>query len=173
VSEIYLAGERAVEVSKFEDAEASLSDDLERERISGDGYYTESCLRLRAYPRIRLRKFALAKQDIDWAAEAADDDQTQIFWLRRIAPITTKSLADSLISAGRVFRESTNDARARTDCTRPSRDSSRPAAILGMMVGAPGLKIRDNFARPRYAPRTKHRHSVSHEAAPPGIGVRP
>lgn len=91
VDDIFAAGERAIELCRYADAEAYLTDVLEKQREAKDEYYTQTCLLMRAYARIRMRKFALAKEDIDGIEE-----ETEVDWLTSAGLITKRSLLNSI-----------------------------------------------------------------------------
>jgi len=92
IDDIQEAGERALVLGFHTEAEAYLSDVLTKENLSGDKYYTTSCLLERAYVRVLLRNFAGARSDIDSLKTYEEGKQANIFWLKGIDSITLASV---------------------------------------------------------------------------------
>jgi tetratricopeptide (TPR) repeat protein len=94
IDDIFAAGERALELAKYDFAENYLSRVLRHVAESEDIYYMQTCLAERAFARICLGKISLAKED----ANAVDID-TQIDWLADTVLITKQSLLASIEKA--------------------------------------------------------------------------
>jgi hypothetical protein len=73
VGTLYLGVERAVELSRFEEAVGWLGGVLEFERLSGDDYYIGCCLLLRAHVNIERRQLDLARLDLKREAQTANE----------------------------------------------------------------------------------------------------
>lgn len=92
IEDLYWAGQRAAEFCDYKDAEAFLTSAIDRSKREGNSYYLDCALLLRAYVRCHLRKLSEAKQDIE---ELAEDD-TEIFWSRRLGHISKENLVHHL-----------------------------------------------------------------------------
>jgi tetratricopeptide (TPR) repeat protein len=91
IEDLYWAGQRAAEFGHYEDAETFLELAIKRAKDSGNHYYLECSILLRAYVRIHLRKFALAKEDLDEL-----DEDAEICWSDRLEVITKNRLVRQL-----------------------------------------------------------------------------
>ncbi|HEX9447515.1 MAG TPA: hypothetical protein VF920_06020 [Dongiaceae bacterium] len=95
IEDLYWTGQRAAEFGHYEDAEAFLGRAINRSKETEDHYYLGCSLLLRAYVRIHLRNFALAKEDL----EEVDEEAAEISWADRLGPITKNGLIRQLNKA--------------------------------------------------------------------------
>jgi hypothetical protein len=88
IEDLYWTAQRAAEFAHYEEAESFLDVAIDKAKETGDHYYLDCSLLLRAYVRIRLQKFSLAKDDL----RRVDDESAEITWSKHLGIISKHDL---------------------------------------------------------------------------------